>query len=153
MPGCVYWRGSCRVPVWCLVLPVSQLAVALPASRSAAADLTTAARTRALGPRVAGYAACFHSPAWDRFRTKDFTSLEPDSARTLHPPSLPCHKQRGRRERGQSSRENPKPVKVEARVERQQGWAHAGQGARLGSSNTSAPSLRHSKPQTLYRKP
>ena len=28
---------------------------------------------------------------------------------------------------------------VEAKVERQQGWAHAGQGARLGASSTNAP--------------
>ena len=33
-------------------------------------------------------------------------------------------------------RENPKPAKVEAKVERQQGWARAGKGARLGASST-----------------
>ena len=42
-----------------------------PAERIPRAD----GRPRALGPRVARYVACFHSPACDRLRTKDFTSL------------------------------------------------------------------------------
>ena len=36
-------------------------------------------------------------------------------------------------------RANFQPVQVEARVERQRGWAHAGPGARLGASSTGAP--------------
>ena len=48
-------------------------------------------------------------------------------------------------------RENPKPVKVEARVERQRGWARANRGVRLGASSTSAPLIE--TPLTLNPTP